>query len=123
MLGQDCNIARLDLILVGGVALQPGDLLARIPKGTKDRVLLAVRHRHWLAQDLPGREVGDHILPDPLSSCGDLEEAAEGALGDESIPVGQPLRAGDVRAEEILWGLVHIFPDDLLRLPTALSTY
>ena len=45
-------------------------------------------HRHWLAGDLPGREVGDHILPDRLSGRGDLEDAAEGALGDESVTVG-----------------------------------
>src|SRR5712691_11603899 len=102
MLGQECGIARPDLILAGGAALQPGDLLARITKGAKDRVLLAVRRRRWLAGDLPGSEVGDHILPDRLSGRGDLEDAAEGALGDEGVPVGQLLRAGDVRAEEIL---------------------
>src|SRR5262249_22139795 len=49
---------------------------------------------------------------------GDLEDAAAGAFGDEGVTVGQPLRARDVRAEKILWGLVHVFPDDLLRLPT-----
>src|SRR5262249_12579620 len=87
-LGQECGIARPALILTGGAALQPGDLLARIPKGTEDSVLLAARQLQWLAGNLPGREVGDHILPDRLPSHGHLEDATEGTLGNEGVPVG-----------------------------------
>src|SRR5262245_22723992 len=68
------------------------DLLRRRAKSAKDPVV----------EPGPARllkEMRADIVPHDLTVAGDLEDAAEAALADQRVAVGEPLRARNVGAE------------------------
>ena len=51
-----------------------------------------------------------NVVPNNLAFQGDFEQASRHALADQSISVGQPLRAADERAEELPRALESCIP-------------
>src|SRR5215831_1192009 len=86
--------------------LSPGDLLGCVAMRTKYGVVLTLR---WPA------EVRIDIFPDRIALRRHLEESAKPAFIDECVPVRQPLRVRNPRAEEIRWDGLLKHPDDVLR--------
>src|SRR5215470_10986274 len=87
-----------------------GDLRRAVAERPEDLVAL----RGWRAAEKGLTKEWIYVFPDDLSFFGDFEETSEGRLGDQRIPVWQPLRAAHARREEIPSWLVLILPHDLV---------
>lgn len=87
-------------------------MIRSVSVGAEDRVLGAAEGFHADAR-AEGAEVRHDVLPDDVAVGGHLEESAEGALGDEGVPVREALGAGLVGAVEVLGRGVLVRPDDL----------
>src|SRR5258708_1997376 len=82
-----------------------GDLRRAVADRPEDLVALI----GWRAAEKGLTKEWIYVFPDDLSFFGDFEEASERRLGDQRIPVRQPLRAAHARR-----GLVLILPHDLV---------
>src|SRR5215467_7512957 len=82
------------------------DFLGAVPERPEDQVALRVGRSR---EKGPAKERID-VFPDDLSVPGDFEEAAEGRLAEQRVPVGQTLGIAHARREKVPGRPILILP-------------